>query len=156
MGYENLMQIIKEKFKLSKDFLKLTMEIKNNVCDENFENLEILVEERQSIIDKINNLDEDFSKLYKDLKKDEDFIINIQKFPEMKKYIKDINDNFRLAYDMSLELKPSLQKESENIRLEIKNLKKKSNLSKISDSYSQYSIKKLTGENFGIFIDEKK
>jgi len=151
--YEKLVSITKNKHTLSNEFLDIAKKMKEDVSKENFENVEAHLTERQEIIDSVNLLDKQFLTLFEKLKKNDDFEQNIINYPELKEYISDIKGNFELSYDIDEEIMPIIRNEIAITQNEIKKIKTQE---KVVDKYSQDIMKKITGANFGVFIDEMK
>ena len=152
-NYEKLTSITKNKHTLSGEFLDITKKIKEEVSQENFENVKTYLNERQEIIDSVNLLDKQFLTLFEELKQDKDFEQNIKNYPNLKEYISDIKTNFKDSHDIDIEIMPIVKSELEDIQKEIKKIKTQE---KVVDKYSQDIMKKITGANFGVFIDEMK
>lgn len=151
--YEKLVSITKNKHTLSNEFLDIAKKMKEDISKENFENVEAHLTERQEIIDSVNLLDKQFLTLFEELKKNDDFEQNIINYPELKEYISDIKGNFELSYDIDEEIMPIIRNEIAITQNEIKKIKTQE---KVVDKYSQDIMKKITGANFGVFIDEMK
>ena len=151
--YEKLVSITKNKHTLSNEFLEIVKKMQKDVSQENFESIEVHLIKRQEIIDSVNLLDKQFLTLFEGLKKNDDFEQSIINYPELKEYISDIKSNFELSYDIDEKIMPIIRNEIAKTQKEIKKIKTQE---KVVDKYSQDVMKKITGANFGVFIDEMK
>ncbi|EHL16211.1 hypothetical protein HMPREF9630_01929 [Peptoanaerobacter stomatis] len=151
--YEKLVSITKNKHTLSNEFLEIVKKMQKDVSQENFESIEVHLIKRQEIIDSVNLLDKQFLTLFEGLKKNDDFEQSIINYPELKEYISDIKANFELSYDIDEKIMPIIRNEIAKTQKEIKKIKTQE---KVVDKYSQDVMKKITGANFGVFIDEMK
>ena len=151
--YEKLVSITKNKHTLSNEFLEIVKKMQEDVSQENFESIEVHLIKRQEIIDSVNLLDKQFLTLFETLKKNDDFEQSIINYPELKEYISDIKANFELSYDIDKKIMPIIRNEIAKTQKEIKKIKTQE---KVVDKYSQDVMKKITGANFGVFIDEMK
>lgn len=151
--YEKLVSITKNKHTLSNEFLEIVKKMQEDISQENFESIEAHLIKRQEIIDSVNLLDKQFLTLFEALKKNDDFEQSIINYPELKEYISDIKANFELSYDIDEKIMPIIRDEIASTQKEIKKIKTQE---KVVDKYSQDVMKKITGANFGVFIDEMK
>ncbi|MGP1488254.1 MAG: hypothetical protein ACTTIX_03560 [Peptoanaerobacter stomatis] len=151
--YEKLVSITKNKHTLSNEFLEIVKKMQEDVSQKNFESIEVHLIKRQEIIDSVNLLDKQFLTLFEALKKNDDFEQSIINYPELKEYISDIKANFELSYDIDEKIMPIIRNEIAKTQKEIKKIKTQE---KVVDKYSQDVMKKITGANFGVFIDEMK
>ena len=154
-NYEKLVQITKEKLNFSKKFLEITQNIKSLINQEKFDDIPLELDKRDHIINQVNNLDQNFLSLFENLKKDSNFENNIKSYPKLSEYIQNINDNFKQSNDIDKFIRPVITSQLNSIKEEMKKIKNNQNNKIASNKYSQDAFKKLTGSNFGIFIDEK-
>lgn len=151
--YQRLTDVTKTKLSLSENLLDLTKQMETYVQRGDFDSSAELIDKRQDIIDDISLLDEQFVKLFEEIKKLPDFDVEITKYPNLGKYIQEIKEVIGKAKLIDETIMPILLKESESIKQEIKKSKAKK---MINDKYSVDNMQKVTKDNFGIFIDEKQ
>lgn len=154
-NYERLVQITHQKLNLSKEFLDITQNIQSLVLKEEIDDISAYLDKREYIINQVNDLDQDFLKLFENLKKDSNFEENIKSYPKLSQYIQNIELNFKESNKIDELIRPNIISELENVKEEMKKIKDNQNNKIASNKYSQDQFKKLTGSNFGIFIDEK-
>lgn len=154
-NYERLVQITHQKLNLSKEFLDITQNIQSLVLKEEIDDISAYLDKREYIINQVNDLDQDFLKLFENLKKDSNFEENIKSYPKLSQYIQSIELNFKESNKIDELIRPNIISELENVKEEMKKIKDNQNNKIASNKYSQDQFKKLTGSNFGIFIDEK-
>lgn len=150
-----LNEIIGKKLELFNEMYKITVDQQKDIEQNEAGNIEVLVQQKQQIIDKIDKLDESFLAGFNNVKKefqlDSVELIDTKKHPEMiviKNHIKSI---MGMAHKI-MELENNNSKKLDSIFQSVKEELKQINTGKRSlRAYDQKPT-----NNDGMFIDKKK
>lgn len=150
---EELIDISKEKLSLLNLMLKFTKEQKNFIKEDNIEKVNLIINKKDNLIEKIDSLDIQFLSKFIQLKKEnnvEDINeLNIEDFPklkDLKEIIEEISSTLMALSLLDEENKTKLKMDLENVKSNLKNIKKGK---KVYNSYNKTL-------NNSILIDEKK
>lgn len=150
---EELIDISKEKLSLLNLMLKFTKEQKNFIKEDNIEKVNLIINKKDNLIEKIDSLDIQFLSKFIHLKKEnnvEDINeLNIEDFPklkDLKEIIEEISSTLMALSLLDEENKTKLKMDLENVKSNLKNIKKGK---KVYNSYNKTL-------NNSILIDEKK
>lgn len=150
-----LNEIIGKKLELFNEMYKITVDQQKDIEQNEAGNIEVLVQQKQQIIDKIDKLDESFlagfNKVKKEFQLDSVELIDTKKHPEMiviKNHIKSI---MGIAHKI-MELENNNSKKLDSIFQSVKEELKQINTGK--RSLRAYDHKPTN--NDGMFIDKKK
>jgi hypothetical protein len=151
----DLNQIIEKKLELFHEMYKITIAQQKDIEENEADNIEVLVEQKQKVIDKIDKLDESFLAGFTKLKNEFEFesidLIDTSKYPEMiniKNHIKSIMGVAHKIMELENSNKEKLDCIFQNIKKELKQV----NTGK--RSLKAYEPKPVY--NDGIYIDRKK
>lgn len=151
--YEKLVEITANKLDLSNNFLDITKNMQQLAQNNTLDDIDIEIEKRQNLIDDMMLLDEQFVKLFENLKTTPDFEKNIVNYPKLGEYIQAIKNIYVEVRELDKNIMPVLRSESNNIREKLKS--HKSNV-KVTQKYGFDMMEKSTKDNFGIFFDQKQ
>ena len=151
--YEKLVEITSNKLSLSKNFLEITKNMQKLAQDNILDSIDLDISKRQDLIDDMILRDEQFVKLFEDLKKTPEFEKDIVNYPKLGEYIQDIKNIFKDVREIDKTIIPAIKTESNNIR---EKLKKHKESSKVNQKYGFDMMEKTTKDNFGIFFDQKQ
>ena len=151
----DLNQIIEKKLELFHEMYKITIAQQKDIDENEADNIEILVQQKQQVIDSIDKLDQSFlagfNKLKTEFQLDSIDLIDTNKHPEMiniKNHIKSIMGMAHKIMELENSNRIKLDSIFQNIKEELKQI----NTGKRSlKAYDQKPI-----NNDGIFIDKKK
>lgn len=151
----DLNQIIEKKLELFHEMYKITVSQQKDIEENEADNIEVLVQQKQQVIDKIDKLDESFvegfNKLKKEFQLDSVDLIDTNKYPEMINIKNHIKSIMGIAHKI-MELENSNRIKLENIFQSVKEELKQ--LNKGKRSLRAYEPKPIY--NDGVFIDKKK
>ncbi len=151
----DLNQIIEQKLQLFTEIYNITLDQQKDIEDNEADNLEVLVQQKQQVIDKIDKLDEGFLIGYNKLKEEHRLdsldLIDIDKHPEMKNIKNHIKSIIGMAHKI-MELENSNREKLDKTFQNVKNELKQINTGK--RSLKAYESKPVY--NDGIYIDKKK
>lgn len=151
----DLNQIIEEKLELFHEMYKITVAQQKDIEENEADNIEVLVQQKQEVIDRIDKLDESFlagfNKLKKEFQLDSIDLIDTNKYPEMMNIKNHIKSIMGMAHKM-MELENSNREKLDSLFQNVKNELKQINTGK--RSLKAYELKPIY--NDGIFIDKKK
>lgn len=150
---DKMISLSKEKKTMLNTILDLTNKQVNIIKNENLDLLESIIEDKETLIKKIDIIDVEFIELYNSIKEKE----GIDTFDEIniKKYdnIKDLKDIVKDLNDILTEISKMDKENSKNMKLSIKEVKKSiKNVKKGKKAYKGYSYEGPAS----ILIDEKK
>ena len=151
----DLNQIIEKKLELFNEMYKITVSQQKDIEENEAGNIEVLVQQKQQVIDRIDKLDESFlsgfNKLKNEFQLDSIDLIDTNKHPEMMNIKNHIKSIMGMAHKM-MELENSNREKLDSIFQSVKEELKQINTGKRSlKAYDQKPI-----NNDGIFIDKKK
>lgn len=151
----DLNRIIEKKLELFNKLYDITLEQKKDIENNEADNIEILVQQKQQVIDKIDKLDADFlagyNKLKEELQIDNLDFTDTAKYPEMKNIKAHIEKIMGMAHKI-MELENSNRERLESIFQDVKNELRQIKAGKRSlKAYEPTPV-----YNDGIFIDKKK
>lgn len=151
----DLNQIIEKKLELFHEMYKITLAQQKDIEENEADNIEVLVAQKQQVIDKIDKLDESFltgfSKLKKEFQLDSIDLIDTSKYPEMMNIKNHIKSIMGMAHKM-MELENSNREKLDNMFQNVKKELRQINTGK--RSLKAYEPKPVY--NDGVFIDKKK
>lgn len=151
----DLNQIIEEKLELFHEMYKITVAQQKDIEENEADNIEVLVQQKQEVIDRIDKLDESFlagfNKLKKEFQLDSIDLIDTNKYPEMMNIKNHIKSIMGMAHKM-MELENSNREKLDSLFQNVKNELKQINTGK--RSLKAYELKPIYTD--GIFIDKKK
>lgn len=151
----DLNQIIEKKLEFFNEMYKITLAQQKDIEENEAGNIEVLVQQKQQVIDKIDKLDESFlagfNKLKKEFKLESIDLIDTNKYPEMMNIKNHIKSIMGMAHKI-MELENSNRIVLDSIFQSVKEELKQINTGKRSlKAYDQKPI-----NNDGIYIDKKK
>lgn len=152
---KDLNYITEQKLKLFKEILDITILQKEDIENNNAENISALIQKKQQVIDAIDKLDKSFLQGYQqlkdELKLDRPDRIDINKYPELKTLKHCVEEIMELAGRI-MGLENSNREKLNDIFNAVKNELKQINVGKRSlKAYDKPAV-----QNDGIFIDRKK
>ncbi|QZY54289.1 flagellar export chaperone FlgN [Crassaminicella profunda] len=154
---DELINISKKKEKSLKELLVLTKKQEGFIKNGDLENLTVVIEQKQLIMEHINEIDISFLNHYNGLKKALNIAsiedIKIEKYPSLKELKLHIGNIMLLIKNMQkLDENNTIQLniDFDKVKQDMKKLKTKKQTSKIASSY----MKKYAGVQ-GVFIDHK-
>lgn len=151
----DLNQIIEKKLELFHDMYKITVSQQKDIEENKAGNIELLVQQKQQVIDKIDKLDESFlagfNKLKKEFQLDSIDLIDTNKHPEMMNIKNHIKSIMGMAHKI-MELENSNREKLNDIFQSVKNELKQINTGK--RSLKAYEPKPIY--NDGFYIDKKE
>jgi organic radical activating enzyme len=151
----DLNQIIEKKLELFHEMYKITVSQQKDIEENEADNIELLVHQKQLVIDKIDKLDESFlagfNKLKKEFQLDSIDLIDTSKYPEMMNIKNHIKSIMGMAHKI-MELENNNREKLDHIFQNIKNELKQVNTGK--RSLKAYEPKPVY--NDGFYIDKKK
>lgn len=150
---EELIDISKQKLNLLNNMLETTQEQKRSIDSENMEKVDLLLNTKARLIEKIDKLDVQFLTRFSQLKKENNIEdideLDIHKYPnlkELKEVVKEISSTLMTLSLLDKENNAMMKKKLENVKSNLRKLKKG------QKAYKGYN-KPL---NNSILIDEKK
>lgn len=146
---------IERKLELFNEIYNITLKQQQDIENNDAENIEALVQQKQTVIDEVDKLDLRFLEGYKTLKEtlniDKLDKIDTDKYPELKKLKENVQKIMEIAPQI-MELESSNKEKLDQIFQRVKNEIKQINLGKKSiKAYEPTPV-----NNDGIFIDKKK
>lgn len=151
----DLNQMIEKKLELFNEMYNITVSQQKDIEENEAGNIEVLVQQKQQIIDRIDKLDESFlsgfNKLKNEFQLDSIDLIDTNKHPEMMNIKNHIKSIMGMAHKI-MELENSNREKLDSIFQSVKEELKQINTGKRSlKAYEQKPV-----YNDGIFIDKKK
>lgn len=151
----DLNQMIEKKLELFNEMYNITVSQQKDIEENEAGNIEVLVQQKQQIIDRIDKLDESFlsgfNKLKNEFQLDSIDLIDTNKHPEMMDIKNHIKSIMGMAHKI-MELENSNREKLDSIFQSVKEELKQINTGKRSlKAYEQKPV-----YNDGIFIDKKK
>lgn len=150
---DELISISKEKNQLLVEMQKITKGQREEIKEEDMENLNEILDKKDYIIKEINKLDISFLTIFSQIKKNEDIQnideMDIEKYPnleELKKAVKEVSSTLIAISLMDKENNDSMKAKLEETKMEIR---------KIKDGKKAYKGYNATIVE-SILIDEKK
>lgn len=150
---DELISISKEKSQLLVEMQKITKGQREEIKEEDMENLNEILDKKDYIIKEINKLDISFLTIFSQIKKNEDIQnideMDIEKYPnleELKKAVKEVSSTLIAISLMDKENNDSMKAKLEETKMEIR---------KIKDGKKAYKGYNATIAE-SILIDEKK
>ena len=150
---DELISISKEKSQLLVEMQKITKGQREEIKEEDMENLNEILDKKDYIIKEINKLDISFLTIFSQIKKNEDIQnideMDIEKYPnleELKKAVKEVSSTLIAISLMDKENNNSMKAKLEETKMEIR---------KIKDGKKAYKGYNATIAE-SILIDEKK
>lgn len=150
---DELISISKEKSQLLVEMQKITKGQREEIKEEDMENLNEILDKKDYIIKEINKLDISFLTIFSQIKKNEDIQnideMDIEKYPnleELKKAVKEVSSTLIAISLMDKENNDSMKAKLEETKMEIR---------KIKDGKKAYKGYNATIVE-SILIDEKK
>lgn len=151
----DLNQMIEKKLELFNEMYNITVSQQKDIEENEAGNIEVLVQQKQQVIDRIDKLDESFlsgfNKLKNEFQLDSIDLIDTNKHPEMMNIKNHIKSIMGMAHKI-MELENSNREKLDSIFQSVKEELKQINTGK--RSLKAYEIKPVY--NDGIFIDKKK
>lgn len=151
----DLNQMIEKKLELFNEMYNITVSQQKDIEENEAGNIEVLVQQKQQVIDRIDKLDESFlsgfNKLKNEFQLDSIDLIDTNKHPEMMNIKNHIKSIMGMAHKI-MELENSNREKLDSIFQSVKEELKQINTGKRSlKAYEQKPV-----YNDGIFIDKKK
>lgn len=152
---DNLNEIIENKLELFKELYDITLLQQQDIENNDADNIQALVEEKQQVINEIDELDKSFLEGYKTLKESLNLEslhkVDTEKYPELKNLKNSVEKIVKLAPDI-MELENSNRERLNEIYERVKGELKQINSGKRSlKAYEAAPV-----HNDGVFIDKKK
>lgn len=152
---DDLNQIIEQKLALFEEIYNITVAQQKEIVENEANNIDVLVQQKQQVIDKIDKLDQDFINGYKMLKEelgiDSLELIDTNKHPEMKNikdHIKSIMGMAHKIMELENSNKEKLDSIFQNVKAELRHIK--------AGKRSVKAYETVPISNDGIFIDKKE
>ncbi len=151
----DLNHIIEKKLELFHELYRITIAQQKDIDENEADNIEVLVQQKQMVIENINKLDESFlagfNKLKNEFQLDSIDLIDTNKYPEMMNIKNHIKSIMGMAHKI-MELENSNSEKLSKIFQNVKNELKQINTGK--RSLKAYEPKPVY--NDGVYIDRKK
>ncbi len=152
---ERLLEITNSKYKCLQDMLELTKDQANVIDGDQIEKLEVILDDKQRIIEKVDKLDDEFEVYFHRLKSEAKIksleelnISEVKGLKELKKSVSNVMGILKELSDMDKSNGSRVKKVLENVGNELKNI----NVAKKVNS--AYGSIPLQTESY--FIDKKK